>query len=313
MKRTLLTLSTVALGLVHAQTSPKLSEIMELGDVVMIDLSAPNPQSPQDGKAYVSRMELSANVNIDEGMTGNVVLGSYDGDLSAVKVDQAYGALSPSDSKLSFFFGQQYFNYGLLNTRLITYPELMNHVQTWAPGFQAVYKHNDQWGLSLGGFYEEASYIGERSSYGTMLTLDYSSELFNAKASVKGANSYAQTDLASTWTLGPLVLEGEYFQNLGKMADNQSDAGMTLGAELKLGSAFALAGRFESLSQDQFENSKSSYAIGPVWHAPKNIFVALEYNHHNEANGDGELRLQVGHTTKFKLPGFSRSGLESQD
>lgn len=313
MNRSILLCASAVMSQLWAAESPKLSEVMEVGDVVLVDLSAQNPSRVDQGQAFVSRMELSANVNVDEGMTGNVVLGSYNGDLSKVGVDQAYGALTPSGQNYSLFFGQQYFNYGLLNTRLTTYPELMNHIQTWAPGFQAVYKFSDQWASTAAGFYEGASYIGERSSFGALLTIDYSGSHANVKASVKGANSYAQTDLASTLTFGPVVLEGEYFQNLGRIADNARDAGFTLGSEVKWGEALSLAGRFESLSDNGFESSRSSWAVGPIWHAPKNIFVALEYNHKNEGNGDGELRMQIGHTTKFKMPGFSRSGLESAE
>lgn len=313
--KSILSLALAASYSMSAET-PKLSEAMEVGDAVLVDIVAPDPSNPQDGKAYLSKVELSAAVNVDEGLTGNIVLGSYEGDLSKVGVDQAYGALALPDHKVSLYFGQQYYNFGLLNTRLTTYPEQMYHVITWAPGFQAGWQATENIALTLGGFYENGSYSVATPSFGSILTFDYTSEMANAKVSYKGTKRYGMADLATTLNFGPLVLEGEVYSNIGKMAEGVDDAGYLVGSEFKFSDAFSVAGRFESISADQFETSSKAFAVGPIWHAPKNIFVALEYGQKmglDGADDDGEIRIQVGHTTKLKLPGFSRSGLETQD
>lgn len=107
---------------VRADNPHQEQEAMEVGGLLTVD-GANKFKDWQNTPAQLGSMELSAIVHVDSNMEGSITLLS-ESDPENIVVDQAVGQWSLSKGRI--IFGQQGFNLGLLSTRTISDPLMLD-------------------------------------------------------------------------------------------------------------------------------------------------------------------------------------------
>ena len=104
---------------------------MELGGYVTVNYGT-DLAKDADPSFGIGEVDLSANVNISPEVVASITVMTYN-HLDSLWIDQAMVAWTPSLLPVEFLFGQQTMNHGLLTTRLISDPLLLDDVELVQP------------------------------------------------------------------------------------------------------------------------------------------------------------------------------------
>lgn len=119
-------------------------EALEVGGLLTID-AANRFKDWQNTPAELGSVELSAKVHVHENMEAAITLLS-ESNPEQISIDQAIGEWRLKHGRI--VFGQQYFNLGLLSTRLITDPLILDYGEFSAAGLTGLMESGP---LTLGG------------------------------------------------------------------------------------------------------------------------------------------------------------------
>ncbi len=112
-------------------------EAMEIGGLVTVDHN-PNVNNFEEPSLTIGTVELSANVHVKDSLLATVVILAEE-DLSAISIDQAVATWNTRIQGLTIYADRHYFLHGLLTTRLISDPLILNAVEIAGPGFTATF------------------------------------------------------------------------------------------------------------------------------------------------------------------------------
>lgn len=281
--------------------------VMDIGGMVTVDLYAP-VEEVADPVLEVGTVELGANVYIDPELTATVVL-LAEGDMAAISIDQAMATRTFGNLPLTVYFGQHYFSHGLLTTRLISDPALIDMVEMGGAGLTALVGLNDQ--LSLGAAFTVVPVLEERD-YACVLNADLV-PMENSLIRLSGlaSENLGDADLAVNVALGPLLLDVESFYRFRSPGEEAKAAGYYAGAAFEAPFSLTPAVRYDAVSWDGFRDFDVRLAAGVTRSFSHGIFAALELANVSPFEGDAyqEIAVQVGLQSTIELPGFQRKTL----
>jgi hypothetical protein len=305
-------------------------EAMEIGGLVTVD-AASDPTDVNTASAQVGQVALSANVNVAEGVTASITV-LAENNMAALSIDQAVVEVAPENLPFVFLFGQQSFNFGLLTTRLISDPSMIDAVSTSGPGIAANFSR----GVFTPGF--GVTYFHEDAQNGKMLRINFAdssviaadtiekpeSNLFTGivncdiglpnESTVRIATRFSgdivDLTLGAGISVGPVALDAELFGTLND-ADDTKAAGYYAGAAWTINDRIQAAMRYDGMSEDAFNDIIHRIGLGATFSFRHGIFCAAEYSVDDIGSDDPQqqIALQVGLESTIKLPGFQRKTL----
>jgi hypothetical protein len=284
---------------------------MELGGYVTLDYEA-MADSLSNGKAFLRWVQLGANVNISEEVVASIVI-LVARKLDSLTIYQADASYSPAGTPWQILFGQQIFNHGLLSTRLISDPLIIDDAMLIYPGLSAIYTAgNFKPSLAFAVLdYQDTAYAAGTSNYAAVLGLDYalpSESLVRLSALL--SQELSDIDLALTYNVWKLAIDAEvYTQFKGVYGSRMS--GYFAGVQYNAGDNVHLAVRNDGLSSNAFREMEMRYAGGVVLDIKDGIFLALELSHVKPYGETAyqKVQVQIGLQQKLALQGFQRKTL----
>jgi hypothetical protein len=294
-----------------ARTCKEEKPAMELGGYITLDYDA-KADSLESGKMFLRWVQLGANVNISEEVIGSVVI------LVAKKLDsltiyQADASYMPAGTPWQFLFGQQIFNHGLLTTRLISDPLIINDAMLIYPGLTAIYSaENFKPSLAFAVLdYQDSSYTASKSNYAAILGLDFSlpSESL-IRLSALLSQELSDIDLALTYTMWKLAIDAEIYSQFKGVYDAKM-SGYYAGIRYDAADRVHFALRNDGLSSNAFKEMEMRYAGGVVIDIRDGVFLAVELSHVKPYSEPAyqQIQVQIGLQQKLALPGFQRKTL----
>ncbi|MBL8025993.1 MAG: hypothetical protein JNL74_06265 [Fibrobacteres bacterium] len=296
--------------------SSKIKEAMEIGGLVTLDIYGPVKE--MDHPSFeIGSVYLGANMTLSPAVTASVVIAA-EGNMEALWIDQAIGVLAPEGSSWSLSAGQQTLKHGLLTTRLICDPLILDSVELINPALTADYtKGVFTYGAAFTAIPtlspDTALINNDRLDWTAVLALDYNNEesiLQAARLSSLITDRKQDIDLAVTATLKSFTLDLEAYSVLNSNRPelvSGSFAGLSWQATEKL----AIAGRYDMLSPDRFKDADNKVCFGAKFDIRDGIFCAVEFERtwFNSGGNENEINLQLGLENTIKLPGFHRETL----
>jgi hypothetical protein len=305
-------------------------EAMAVGGLVTVD-AASDPADFSGAHAEVGTVVLSANVNVAEDIVASITLLS-EGDLSKISIDQALVQVAPDKKPYTFIFGQQTFNFGLLSTRLISDPVIIDDVETKKPGITAnFFLGNFTPGLAVTFFHQDEETVktyslnladttiivrdsvvaGEANRFAGIINLDFK---FLEESVVRLATRFYgdifELNLGAGLKLGPDLV---YLELYGEIIDDDTAkaGGYYAGFAYDFSEMIEAAVRYDGYSRDSFRDIIHRIGIGATFRFKHGIFCAFEYgfNDATSSNVKQEIALQIGLESTIKLPGFQRKTL----
>jgi len=290
---------------------------MELGGYVTVDYGKELADNAEPFFG-IGEVDLSANVNISPEVVASITVKTYDR-LDSMWIDQAMVAWTPPAVPIEFLFGQQTMNHGLLTTRLISDPLLLDDVEVIQPSAIV----NGTMDMFKGGFgFTVLRHIDADPSTFTEDTTSLYSALVNIDATLFNesllrfstlANSNAiDLDLAGTINYRKLAFDFEAMAT-ATSEDSLRPSGFYAGLMWDITDRFAVALRGDglSLSDSPFKDMDLRLAGGLTIKIKDGIFCALEVSHSEPIEGEASnaIAMQVGLEQTIQLPGFQRKTL----
>jgi hypothetical protein len=305
----------LACGACLAGTAPSPAaeerEAMELGGYVTVDYRS---DLGDFGAASldIGEVDLGANVNISSETVASVVIKTWSR-LDSLWIDQALVSYKPAGIPMELLFGQQTMSHGLLTTRLISDPSILDMVELVKPGV-VLSGTLDRFTGGLGFIMlspDRGIGFTPENLYSTVVNIDASlpgESLLRLSSLVN--NGQADLDLAGTVNAWKLALDFEGFTTL-ETPDSLKRSGFYAGTLFDATERLGLAVRADGVSNDNFEDMDLRVAGGITLSIKDGIFVALEGGRLMPAGGDAsnEIALEVGLEQTIKLPGFQRKTL----
>lgn len=286
---------------------------IELGGYVTVDfLSDMNDFS--NPTLRIGEVDLGANVNISDEVVASVLIKTWSR-LDSLWIDQALVSYTPRFLPLEFLFGQQRFNHGLLTTRLIGDPLLLDAVELIKPGVIL----NGTLGLFTGGLgvttfqrTEEGSDPENRFSGIVNIDAALPNESI-ARISSSINESSADMDLAGIITFRKLSIDVEGLFTIST-ADSLKPSGFYAGASYTVTDRVGLAARADGISEDTFKELELRYAGGMTVKIKDGIFFAVELSRMKPAGHEAynEIAFETGLERTIQLPGFQRKTLTKE-
>jgi hypothetical protein len=264
-------------------------------------------------------MNLDAKVNISDEVVASVTIKTWS-KLDSLWIDQALVSYKPHQAPMEFLFGQQTFNYGLLTTRMISFPSIYDSVDLRKPGLVL----NGTMDAFTGGMGIMVLPFAEYSPVTTSTDTSYVySSVVNLDLALPNESIIRLSSFINKRTI-KLDLAGEVyvskfafdFEGLATVKTSDADtirtSGFYAGAQMQVTGRFALAVRGDGLSLDNFSTIDERVALGATFTIKDGIYCAVEVAHLMPAVGDAsnELAIEFGLEQKIKLPGFQRKTLK---
>lgn len=305
-------------------------EAMAIGGLVTVDASS-DPTDINAAAAQVGQVALSANVNVAEGVTASITV-LAEGNMSALSIDQAVVEVAPEGKPFVFLFGQQAFNFGLLSTRLISDPSILDAVSTSGPGLAASVSHGAFTpGLGISYFHgdeEKTTLYKINFADSTVAAADSvtepASDLFTGivncdialpnestvRMAARFSGDIVDISLGAGFVLGPVMLDAEIYSEAAD-DDDAKKGGYYAGAAWTINDRMETAFRYDGFSEDSFDDIVHRLGIGATLSFKHGIFCAFEYSVDDVGSDEPQqlVALQVGLESTIKLPGFQRKTL----
>lgn len=283
---------------------------LEIGGLVTLDHQSDLKLSGNP-ELTLKQVALEANVSVSPGLSASVTL-KAERELDRIFFDQAMASLSPSASRWSLLFGHQTFNHGLLSTRIISDPEMLDHVEVKRPGISAscAWKSlTPSAGLLMWETTEDEGRVSR--DYAIVSALDSRLGPLILKVSGLFSRFKSDGDIAISIATGSWIFDAEGFTDLPAWDAAGKSAGYYAGAEYQASTWLSLAVRHEGVADRAFSEVGSLlYAAGMSFNLKHDLFAAMEYSHRQHGvEGGSRLALQMGLKSKLNLPGFQRATL----
>jgi len=293
----------------HQDSTPPLVNFqlpLELGGYFTFDAATPLSHWARLDIPYkLSWMELSAQVPINENLTGAITLLST-GDLDKIRIWQCMASWESGGWSISG--GQQNFHLGLFTTRTVSTPLIWDSAWRNAPGTEIGWKANKTTVLGVGFAsisYGSDSATGQQATHDPTITgyFDWNpgkgSEL---RLSGLAGSHFQDVDAAGTFTLKRVILDAEIWQRFH--TDSRADyAGWYTGAGLQLTENLVGGIRYDRLTLDGGNHWSDKICAGGVLKFFQDLFMGGEFGH-DEKMGY-YLDLQFGLSTHLGLAGVS--------
>ncbi len=285
---------------------------MELGGFLTADF-----QSPLDdfsgSTLSIGEVDLGAKVNISEEVVASVVVKSWN-KLDSLWIDQALASFKPTGTPVEFLFGQQTLSFGLLTTRLISFPLIYDDVDLRRPSlvFNAS-KGAVTAGLGLT-YLERPSGpdVETRRRYNAVVTVD--ARLPNestARLSSRIAKDDAEINLAATANTGRFTVDAECLATIASESDASRASGFYAGVQWNPTDNMGLAVRIDGRSPNDFFGMDNRFGAGFSYKIKDGIYCACEVarDFPNEGAPSNRIAFELGLQQKIELPGFQRKTL----
>jgi|GEM_PF-3265385 len=284
---------------------------MEIGGIVTLDLEAP-PDKVKEVNMQIGTVELMANIRLAQNLLSGITLLS-EGDLSQISIDRALAEYTLTN-QIKGVFGQQLYPHGLLTSRLISDPQMIEDVETTGPGALLLYTQKI-YTLGFGTTYLSSTPETENLTEGNsgiwkgILALDINgSEDMQTRLSMLVSEEQFETALGSGNTLGPLLVDVEVFKRWQGESDELSAGNLTL--TLPLYEVIHPAIRLDLQSPKDFKEWEQALALGCIVNLPDNLFAGIEYSFTDFTDPNNhKIALQLGLESSLQLPGIQRTTL----
>jgi hypothetical protein len=305
-------------------------EAMEIGGLVTVDASF-DPKVAGSGRGEIGEVDLSANVNVAEGVTASITVAA-EGNMSALSIDQALVQAEATSAPFTFLFGQQTFNFGLLSTRLISDPSILDDVETkgpgvvvayrngaFSPGIAATFVHNDAVALPVYRLdladtsvtVEDSVVSGEKNLFEGIANLDIAvTESWTGRIAVRFLDDIIDVTVGAGIVCGPVLVDVEAYGEVNGDAGPKK-GGYYTGLAYGLTERLKLAARYDGVSANSFRDISHRIGMGANVGFNHGLFCAIEYSIDGvgRENPRGEIAFQAGLESTIKLPGFQRKTL----
>jgi hypothetical protein len=279
------------------------TEAMELGGLLTVD-GANRIKDWENTPAQLGSMELSANVNIQEGMQGSISLLS-ESDPEKIVVDQAVGQWTLERSRI--VFGYQGFNMGLHSTRTISDPLTLEVGEFRQAGVTGLFDRGRfSYGLGLSSISTLTSDSIETSDPCLVLNADFAPEGRILRASLLFSRIRQAVDAGANLTLGTLRFDLEGIWRW-KDPDNPAMGGYAAGIAWLASPQIQPALRLDGAGKIGNLPANRIVAIGITAMPVEHVFGAGEISF--DQDGESRFALQMGLQSSIKLPGFQRRTL----
>jgi hypothetical protein len=285
---------------------------MELGGFLTTDF-----QSPLDrvsgSTLSIGEVDLGAKVNISDEVVASVVVKSWN-KLDSLWIDQALASFKPSGIPVEFIFGQQTLSFGLVTTRLISFPLIYNDVDLRRPSL-VVNGSKGIFTVGLGLTYLERTFGPETEKerlYDAVITVDAAlPNESNARLSSRINKDEAQMDIAGTANAGRITLDVECLASLMSKSDSIKPSGFYAGLLWNITEKMGLAVRFDGCSGNEFKEMNDRIGGGFSCKIKDGIYGACELSRSfpNEGAPSNQIAFELGLQQKIELPGFQRKTL----
>jgi hypothetical protein len=324
------TVTTQQQSVLPAANEAEEKEVMEIGGLVTVDASS-DLSDITNAVAEIGAVELSANVNVANGIVASITL-LAESNLSELSIDQALVEIAPEEKPFSLIFGQQAYNFGLLSTRLISDPTIVDNVETsgpgvvvkysagiFTPGLAVTYSHEPAdsvkvYTINMADYSVQVSdseMTKETNYFKGIVNLDVSlSEESAIRLASRFYSGHMDLNLACGFKFGQALLDAELYGEIVNDIDSQA-FGYYAGIAYDFIENLETGIRYDGYSKDAFKEIAHRIGIGANYGFKHGIFCALEYsiNDITSASVTHEIALQVGLESTIKLPGFQRKTL----
>lgn len=295
--------------------SVEVKKAMDIGGLVTLDIY--DPVKEMDHPSFeIGSVYLGANLTLSPSVKASVVIAA-EGNLEKLWVDQAIGVLAPEGSAWSFSAGQQTLKHGLLTTRLICDPMILDDVELITPAMTADYTVD---GFTCGAALTAIPSLKPdfpdslgKLDWSSVLSLDYYNEesvIQTARVSSLLTDRKQDLDLALTAAFKSFMLDLEVYSVLNY---NQQElaSGYFAGLSWQAAEKLSVAARYDALSSDQFKDADTRICFGAKYDIRDGIFCAVEFERTWLFTGEkeDEINFQLGLENTIKLPGFHRETL----
>jgi hypothetical protein len=287
---------------------------IELGGYVTVDYTK-DLSEDADPFFGIGEVDLSANVNISAEVVASITVMTYDR-LDEMWIDQAMVAYTPSLIPVEFLFGQQTMNHGLLTTRMISDPALLEDVELSCPSMIVNGSFRDRFkggiGFTMLPKYDDLG-LDTTYLYSGVVNIDalLQNESVIRLSSLTNKNVF-DIDVAGTVNYWKLALDFEGLYTIAPK-DSMRASGFYTGLQYNLSDHIACAVRADGLSDalTNFKNMDMRMGGGVNIMIKDGIFCALEFAQRRPFEGDAvnEIAFEVGLEQTIQLPGFQRKTL----
>jgi hypothetical protein len=287
---------------------------MELGGYVTVDYETPLDDFLRPS-LKIGEVDLGANVNISSAIVASVLIKTWDR-LDSLWIDQALVSYYAPQQPFEFLFGQQTMNHGLLTTRLISDPSILDNVELKKPSL-IVNGHGRTISGGLGMAVisrDRGYYLDPEQLYAWVVNVDQSLPNESmVRLSSLACSDQIDLDIAGLINVRKFTIDIEGLMTFKAPADTLKTAGFYAGVRWNATEQFGVALRTDGLSRDNFRNTAMRYAGGADFRMKDGIFFAVEISREVPVAGQGEpfgaLAFEVGLERKIQLPGFQRKTL----
>lgn len=277
-------------------------EALEVGGLLTID-AANRFKDWQNTPAELGSVELSAKVHVHENMEAAITLLS-ESNPEQISIDQAIGEWRLKHGRI--VFGQQYFNLGLLSTRLITDPLILDYGEFSAAGLTGLMESGP---LTLGGGITSLA-TGPDSALRHdpcfIVNADLTHNESLARLSSQLSKERIAINGAANLILGSWFLDAEAIWRI-RDEDGLSKGGYYAGLAYSPLEAVLIGLRWDGLGDKQSALTHQRLGGGITLTLIEHVFGSIEIAH-DESDGM-VFALQMGLQSTIHLPGFQRKTL----
>jgi hypothetical protein len=279
------------------------SEAMELGGLLTVD-GANKFKDWENTPAQLGSVELSANVNVEANMQGSITLLS-EGDPNKIVVDQAVGQWTLSQGKV--IFGQQGFNLGLLSTRTISDPLMLDLGEFKQAGVTLLWIQNAMtYGFGLTSLETMGPDSAAIHDPCVVLNVDFAPEGQMHRLGLQASRKRVAVDAALNHTLATWLFDLEGVWRF-KDEDGMAKGGYSAGIAWQVNSWVQPALRWDALGNEEKAVDMQQFTVGITVTPVEHVFGAGEISW--DQDGEPSFAVQMGLQSTLKLPGFQRRTL----
>jgi hypothetical protein len=277
-------------------------EALEVGGLLTVD-AANRFQDWENTPAELGSVELSAKVHVHENMEAAITLLS-ESDPQQISIVQAVGEWRLAHGRL--VFGQQYFNLGLLSTRTITDPLILDLGEFSGAGLTGlVTRGMTTIGVGItslatgpdSALTHDPCFIANADLSPGSHTLRASSQLSKERIAINGAANLA----FGTW-----LLDAEAIWRVRDI-DAVSKGGYYVGLAFSPVEALQIGLRWDGLGDEGSALTHQRFGGGLTLTLVEHVFGSIEIAH-DEVDG-AVFAVQMGLQSTIHLPGFQRKTL----
>jgi hypothetical protein len=303
------------------ETAKEEKPAMELGGLVTIDYGTTIEKDAQPSLS-LGIVDLGAKVNLRDNVVASILIRAME-KLDSLWIDQAFVSYKPGDGDLEILFGQHTLQHGILTSRMISWPMIVNDslehydaVNVKTPALTLNY--------ALGKFVpglaftvlqgKPAADSSDRWLYSGAANVDF---LPNDESLVRLSTLFNQDfidiDLGVSLAFGNLMIDAEGY---GRFDDYSTGAGSGYyaGIAYTLADRYTLALRHDADSPELFTSMSMRFAGAVVVDITDGIYAAAEFGHVMPSVGKAyqEVMVEIGLEQTIKLPGFQRKMLSTE-